>query len=229
MDKPESKRILLSSRGSCALETSAGTLLNGHQNLLFKRTGIKRSYLCLALAWVLKGNFWRKGRLQEKQSQTVHHGWPLVSVFFCRNKDASAAVSKCKPSRSGDIVITWWDPPPGLNSIPKLSFPNQLMWTRRRCLHKSDRRNKWGHECHSGQCKDLRWHTWKEYTNLYESIWRTAQNQTISQVPSLLGTGYLGQIHLHESEVIDSWFPFTQLLRLGFALCVWLKPISMPH
>lgn len=147
-------------QGTCALETRADRI-NDHWN--FWPRGDWRSCLFLALAWGLEEDFEKGRRLQEKQLWAVHHHnvghlshwswWFSVGTMM-----PSAALSKCKPSRWGDIMTTWRDLPTGLKSILN-QFSSSVNVNKKASLHESDRRNKWGRRSHNGQCKDSRWHS----------------------------------------------------------------------
>lgn len=55
----------------------------------------------------------------------------------------TVALSKCKPSRSGDIMTSWWDLPTRLKSILN-QFSSSVNVNKKASLYESDRRNKWG-------------------------------------------------------------------------------------
>lgn len=94
----------------------------------------------------VKGGFWKGRRLQEKQLWALHQHnvghlshWSLC--FSVGTMMPTAALSKCKPSRSGDIMTSWWDLPTGLKSILN-QFSSSVNVNKKASLYESDRRNK---------------------------------------------------------------------------------------
>lgn len=140
----ESERKRLSSRERVCLRP--GWQDQWPPELLTKRVSEKLPLPCSCMR--VRGGFW-KGKETTREaamscpSHNVGHlsHWSLC--FSVGTMMPTAALSTCKPSRSGDIMTSWWDLPTGLKSILN-QFSSSVNVNKKASLHESDRRNKWG-------------------------------------------------------------------------------------